>query len=45
MKKRNVHRYVLYRIRLEKLKQVSWTLEILARLLFILATLVAYYLY
>ncbi len=36
-------RYFLYRIRLEKLKQKTWVLIVLARLLPVLATLAAYY--
>ena len=37
-------RYFLYRQRLEKLKQKTWALVVLARLLFFLAVLVIRYL-
>lgn len=37
------HRYYLLRIRLEELKQKTWILIVLARLLPFLAVLVAYY--
>jgi hypothetical protein len=37
-------RYYTYRIKLEKLKQKTWTLKILARILFMLVTLVLHYL-
>jgi hypothetical protein len=40
----NVTRYYSYRIRLEKLKQKTWTLIVIARLLFFLAILVVHYL-
>ncbi len=36
MKTNNVKRYYLYRIRLEKLKQRTWLLVVLARLLLFL---------
>lgn len=36
-------RYYLLRIKLEKLKQVTWILIVLAKLLPFLAALVAYY--
>ncbi len=38
------NRYFLYRQRLEKLKQKTWALIVLARLLFLLAVLVIRYL-
>jgi hypothetical protein len=36
--------YYLYRIRLENLKQKTWRLVVLARVLCFLANLIAYYL-
>lgn len=36
-------RYYFHRVRLEKLKQKTWRLVVLARVLLILATLVTYY--
>jgi hypothetical protein len=38
----NSKRYYLYRIKLEKLKQKTWTLIVVARALFLLAIVIDY---